>query len=252
MAETTLGAVALVTGAGQGIGKAIALELGSRGYRVGVLDIDSRTADATAAEVTARGGSAVGVAGDVSSPESVADAVAELRSSFGSPLVVVNNAGILDDFLPILDTDVALWNRVLGVNLTGMYHVIRATLPAMLDAGGGVFVNMASGAGLVAGMGGTAYTASKHGVIGLTKQLASDYGSGGVRANAICPGSIDTELSRLFLKDNPGVQAVVDAVPAGRQGKAEEIAKLAAFLAGDDSSFMTGAAVPIDGGWTTR
>jgi 3-oxoacyl-[acyl-carrier protein] reductase len=175
-----------------------------------------------------------------------------IKRDLGTPTVVVNNAGILDDFLPVLDTSEELWDRVLSVNLKGMFLMARATLPLMIAGGAGVFVNIASGAGLVAGMGGTAYTSSKHGVIGLTKQMASDYGSAGIRANAICPGSIDTELSREFLKDNPDVEAVVTAVPSGRQGQASEIAKLAAFLASPDSAFMTGAAVPIDGGWTVR
>ncbi|MCW2767882.1 MAG: 2-hydroxypropyl-CoM dehydrogenase [Nocardioides sp.] len=241
-----------MTGAGAGIGQAIAWELAARGATVGVLDINAAAASATAAVIVGRGGSAVGVQGDVSDAKSVEGAVAEVADAFGAIGIVINNAGILDDFLPVLDTSEELWDRVLAVNLTGMFLVARATLPAMIESGGGVFVNIASGAALVAGMGGTAYTSSKHGVIGLTKQIASDYGPMGIRANAICPGSIDTELSRLFLKDNPAVQKIVDGVPAGRQGKASEIAKLAAFLASEDSTFMTGASVAIDGGWTVR
>jgi 3-oxoacyl-[acyl-carrier protein] reductase len=244
--------VALVTGAGAGIGQAIAAELGARGAAIAVLDVDMRAASATALAITTAGGTALAVQGDVSDSASVADAVAKASAELGEIGVVVNNAGILDDFLPLMDISEELWERVLSVNLTGMFRVARATLPAMLTNDGGVFVNIASGAALVAGMGGTAYTSSKHGVVGLTKQIASDYGNQGIRANAICPGSIDTELSRLFLKDNPDVQAVVDAVPAGRQGRAAEIGKLAAFLVSDDSAFMTGAVVPIDGGWTIR
>lgn len=250
--ESLSGATVLVTGAGMGIGKAIALELGASGARVGIVDINADSAGVTAEEIRTAGGAAVGIGGDVSSATSVAEAVRVLTAEFGAPQIVVNNAGILDNFAPLLDTSEELWSRVLSVNLSGMFQVMRATMPAMIAAGGGVFVNMASGAGLVAGLGGTAYTTSKHGVIGLTKQVASDYGSSGIRANCICPGSIDTELSRLFLKDNPEVQASVDGVPAGRQGTAEEIAKLAAFLASADSAFMTGAAVTIDGGWTIR
>lgn len=253
MTELNLaGRVALVTGAGAGIGKAIALELGSRGASVAVLDLDMESASSTANAVIQAGGTAIGLPVDVSIGTSVEAATAQVIDSFGPIGIVVNNAGILDDFLPLLDTSEELWNRVISVNLTGMFLTARCTLPSMLKNGGGVFVNIASGAALVAGMGGTAYTSSKHGVIGLTKQIASDYGSAGVRANAICPGSIDTELSRLFLKDNPDVQTIVDAVPAGRQGRAEEIAMLAAFLVCDESAFMTGASVPIDGGWTIR
>lgn len=242
---------AIVTGAGAGIGRAIALELAARGARVGILDLSVEAAEATTALITGAGGRAQSARTDVSDPASITEGLAEL-ADLGTPSIVVNNAGILDDFLPILDTPPELWSRVLSVNLSGMFHMIRATLPAMIEAGEGTFVNLASGAGLVAGMGGTAYTTSKHGVIGLTRQVASDYGAKGVRANAICPGSIDTELSRTFLRGNPGVQKVVESVPAGRQGTPEEIARLAAFLASDESAFMTGAAVVIDGGWTIR
>lgn len=250
--ESLRGSPVLVTGAGMGIGKAIALELAASGALVGIVDINPLSAEGTADKIRSAGGRALGVGGDVSSSSSIEKAVSVLTAEFGAPQIVVNNAGILDNFLPLLDTSEDLWTRVLSVNLGGMFTVMRATMPAMIEAGGGVFVNMASGAGLVAGLGGTAYTTSKHGVIGLTKQVASDYGASGIRANCICPGSIDTELSRLFLKDNPEVQAAVDAVPSGRQGTAEEIAKLAAFLASSESAFMTGAAVTIDGGWTIR
>jgi len=246
------GRIAIVTGAGSGIGRAIAVELAGQGAAVAILDVNAERATETSRDVGAAGGQAMALECDVSEAGSVTAAVAAVTNSLGVPTVVANNAGILDDFLPALDTDEVLWNGVLAVNLTGMFHMTRATLPGMIQQGYGVFVNMASGAGLVAGMGGTAYTTSKHGVIGFTKQVALDYGKQGIRANAICPGSIDTELSRTFLQDNPGVQKIVDSVPAGRQGKAREIGKLASFLAGDDSAFMTGASVVIDGGWTIR
>jgi 3-oxoacyl-[acyl-carrier protein] reductase len=246
------GVTAIVTGAGAGIGQAIALELAECGAAVAILDRDVNSAAATADIIAGSGGQGLAVEADVADSASINAAVSLIKRDLGTPTVVVNNAGILDDFLPVLDTSEELWDRVLSVNLKGMFLMARATLPLMIAGGAGVFVNIASGAGLVAGMGGTAYTSSKHGVIGLTKQMASDYGSAGIRANAICPGSIDTELSREFLKDNPDVEAVVKAVPSGRQGQASEIAKLAAFLASPDSAFMTGAAVPIDGGWTVR
>jgi len=246
------GKTAFVTGAGTGIGKAIAKELGARGATIGILDIDGHTADTAAAEIVGDGGAAVGGVVDVADSRSVQSAVRGIVAQIGHADIVVNNAGILDDFQPLLGTTEEVWLRVIAVNLTGIFHVTHATLPAMIEAGSGAFVNIASGAGLVAGMGGTAYTSSKHGVIGLTRQIASDYGRDGVRANAICPGSIDTELSRAFLRENPGVQKLVEAVPAGRQGQPEEIAKLAAFLAGPESDFITGAAAVIDGGWTIR
>ena len=150
------------------------------------------------------------------------------------------------------ETSDALWDRVLAVNLTGPFTVSRAFIPHMLERGSGTFVNIASMAGLIAQAGGTAYTVSKHGVIGLTRQVSADYGQRGIRANAICPGSIDTEMSREFLKNAPEVQQIVDSVPAGRQGRPEEIAELATYLASDLSAFIHGAAMVIDGGWTIR
>jgi 3-oxoacyl-[acyl-carrier protein] reductase len=252
MEHDLAGKVALVTGAGAGIGQAIAVELALHGAAVGVLDVDAQAAAATAETIKDKGGSATTVEADVSDGLAVQRAVAEVTASLGSIEIVVNNAGVLDDFLPVLETTEQVWDRVLSINLKGMFLVAQATLPEMITLGSGVFVNIASGAALVAGMGGAAYTSSKHGVIGLTKQIASDYGTAGIRANAVCPGSIDTELSRHFLKDNPAVQTVVDSVPAGRQGQPEEIAKLVAFLVSRDSAFMTGSAVTIDGGWTAR
>jgi 3-oxoacyl-[acyl-carrier protein] reductase len=214
MGQDLTGRVALVTGAGAGIGQAIAVELGTCGAAVAVLDVDAGAAAATAALIQQRGGRATDVQADVADAAGLLRATEAAAAALGPIGVVVNNAGVLDDFLPVLDTSEELWDRVLSINLKGMFLVARATLPAMLADGGGVFINIASGAALVAGMGGTAYTSSKHGVIGLTKQIAADYGTQGVRANAICPGSIDTELSRVFLANNPGVQA---GVRAGRR-----------------------------------
>jgi 3-oxoacyl-[acyl-carrier protein] reductase len=252
LAEQFAGRTALVTGAAQGLGRAIASEFAARGARVVVVDIDGDGAARAAAELEAAGTVATPVATDVSDAEDVARLAEDVRGLCSGIDVVVNNAGVLDDFKPVLEVSERLWDRVLDVNLKGNFLVTKALLPQLLERGGGAVVNIASMAGTIAGAGGAAYTASKHGVIGLTRQLCLDYGARGIRANAICPGSMDTEMSRSFLADNPAVTKIVESVPAGRQGQPEEVARLACFLAGPEAEFIQGAAVLIDGGWTVR
>lgn len=244
--------MALVTGAGRGLGHAIASQFAREGAHVLCCDLDEGAAWACAEQIRAEGGSGEGHAVDVADRAAIARMAETALAAHGRIDVVCNNAGILDDFRPATETADALWDKVLAVNLTAPFLISRAFIPAMIANGGGTFVNIASMAGLIAQAGGTAYTVSKHGVIGLTRQIAADYGQKGVRANAICPGSIDTEMSRAFLKDAPEVQAIVDSVPAGRMGKPEEIAELATYLASDAAGFIHGAAMVIDGGWTIR
>ena len=244
--------VAVVTGAGRGLGRAIAEQYGREGASVICCDLDPVAAQAAADALGVAGGSAIAIPADVADRASVAALAEQALAAFGRIDIVCNNAGILDDFMPLAETSDALWDKVIAVNLTGPFTVSRAFIPHMLERGSGTFVNIASMAGLIAQAGGTAYTVSKHGVIGLTRQVSADYGQRGIRANAICPGSIDTEMSREFLKNAPEVQQIVDSVPAGRQGRPEEIAELATYLASDLSAFIHGAAMVIDGGWTIR
>lgn len=247
------GRIALITGAGSGIGRAMAMLFAEHGAAIAAVDLDATSAQSTADAVGAAGGSAIAVHCDVASGASVERAVAVVVDALGGVSILCNNAGILDDYAPLLDTSDELWDRIIDVNLKGMFLCARAVLPRMIVDGGGVIINTASIAGLVAGGGGTAYTASKHGVIGLTRQISLDYGSQGIRVNAICPGAVETGMTKAILES--GDAAVMDSVmsvPAGRHAQPEEIANLALFLASDESSFMHGAAVVIDGGWTIR
>lgn len=215
------------------------------------LDVNRETAAATAAELGAACG--LGVACDVSDSAEVADVCAKSEAAFGHIDILVNCAGILDGYAPVTETSDALWDKIMGVNLKGMFLVSRAVLPGMLARGGGIIVSISSIAGLVAGGGGAAYTASKHAVIGLTRQIAYDYGRKGIRANAICPGAVETAMTREILTSGDmAVMELVRSVPAGRHGQPEEIAKLALYLATDDSAFVHGAAMVIDGGWTVK
>lgn len=249
---TLRGKAAVVTGAGMGIGRAIARRFASSGASVICADLNAQSAAAVAQEIVVDGGKAVGAVVDVADRASVERLVAQSASSFGHPDIVVNNAGILDGYAPLGEVSDELWDRVIGINLKGCFLVSRAFLPGMLTQGHGNFINIASMAGLVAQAGGLAYTASKHGVIGLTRQIAADYGQAGIRANAICPGAIATDLSLSFLENAPDVRKIVESVPAGRMGRPEEIAELATYLAGDAAAFVQGAAMVIDGGWTIR
>jgi len=239
----------IVTGAGSGMGAAMVEEFLSLGDRVAAMDLRPEG-------ITKRFGDdesvrAIGV--DVGDEASVKSAVFEALSYLGGVDVLCNNAGILDGYTPALETSSTLWNRVMATNLTGPFLVSRAVLDSMVKQGHGVIINTASIAAFVAGGGGAAYTSAKHGLLGLTKQLAFDYGKFNIRVNAICPGAIRTSMTA-HLHDpnnaNPHVDAAIAATPAGRWGEPEEIAKLAAFLASENAEFIHGAGVLIDGGWT--
>lgn len=243
--------MAIVTGAGSGMGRAIALEFGTAGGRVACLDLNGPAALATAERLGP--GRGVAIPCDVADGASVTAAVARATAEFGAAEILANCAGVHDGFAPLGKTPDELWDRVMNVNLRGMFLMTRAVLPAMLAGGRGAIVNIASVAGLVGRAGGAAYTASKHGVIGLTRQTACDYGRKGIRANAICPGAVETAMTRDILDPaNTAGLALIRATPSGRHGQPREVARIALCLVSDDGSFVQGAAIPVDGGWTAR
>ena len=241
----------IVTGAGSGMGAAMLREFESLGDRVVGLDIRGDAVAAVAGQFDAERCRAIQC--DVGDPASVEAAVAGAREFLGGVDVLCSNAGVLDDYKPVLDTPVELWEHILRTNLTGPFLLARGVLPDMVAGGGGVIVNTASISAFIAGGGGAAYTSAKHGLLGLTRQMAFDYGRMNIRVNAICPGPVRSGMTEhLFTPE--GRQAHVDAAvagtPAGRWAEPEEIAKLAAYLASDVASFIHGAAYVIDGGWT--
>ena len=240
------GTVAVVTGAAKGIGKAVAEKLAGLGARVALLDVD----EASAAREPVPG--ATFIRGDVGRSEDVERAVAEAARMNGRIDILVNSAGI-QRYGSVVDTDEATWDEVLTVNLKSMYLTTRHAVPHMLAGDGGAIVNIASVQGLVTQRGVAAYAASKGGVIALTRALAVDFAPD-VRANCICPGSVDTPMLReaadMFGEGNP--QQRLDQWgtmhPIGRVGQPEEVAEAAAFLASRRASFITGAALLVDGG----
>jgi NAD(P)-dependent dehydrogenase (short-subunit alcohol dehydrogenase family) len=244
--------VAVITGAGSGIGRVAASLFAAEGASVVVADVVGEQAEAAAAEITSAGGSATAVRVDVSDEVEVGAMVDAAVSTFGRLDVLFNNAGIFpDDDGGILDTPPETWRRVMEVNLKGVWLGCRAAVPAMLDSGGGSIVNVASFVALMgAATAQVAYTASKGGVLALTRELAVEYARRGIRANSICPGPIETPLLAELLADPARRERRLVHIPIGRFGRPEEIARAALFLASDDASFVTGSALVVDGGIT--
>ncbi|MFJ3194375.1 SDR family NAD(P)-dependent oxidoreductase [Streptomyces griseoviridis] len=240
----------IVTGAGSGIGRAAALAFAAQGDRVVVADLNADTAGAVVTEIEEAGGTAVAVVGDLSD-QAVVDEVARTAvESFGGVDVLVNNAGIMDRMSALADVSDTEWERVLRVNLTAPFLLTRAVLPHMLEAGRGAIVNTASEAGLRGSAAGAAYTASKHGVVGLTKNLAVMYRKQGIRANAIAPGGTLTGIV-LDADQTTHGPATLGAhfVNAGALAQPEEQAAAIVFLASDAASNINGAVLPVDDGW---
>ncbi|MFE3837111.1 SDR family NAD(P)-dependent oxidoreductase [Pseudogemmobacter sonorensis] len=241
------GKVALVTGAGSGIGEAIALDLAGAGAQVVVADLKEEVAQGVVERIAARGGKAVAAGGDVSDPDVVARLV-ETAVALGGLHLLVNNAGIGGPSAPTGEYPLEGWQQVIGVNLNAVFYGLRFGIPAMLASGGGAIVNMASILGSVGFAGSPAYVAAKHAVVGLTKNAAQEYATQGIRVNAVGPAFIDTPLLSHF--DEATRNWLIAKHPAGRLGRAEEVSALTLFLLSDRASFITGSYHLVDGGYT--
>ena len=242
------GKVAFVTGAASGIGRAAAVAFAAEGARVAILD---RTADAlheTAQAIRDAGGEVLALACDVSMPDQVEAAVARTVDVFGRLDIAFNNAGVENTATPVAEIALDEWDRILGVNLRGTFVCMKHEIAQMLRQGGGVVVNTSSGAGVRGVAGGSAYAASKHAIIGLTKSAALDYAAANIRVNAVLPGNIATPMMDRFTGGD--TQKAIDLEPVGRLGTPEEIAEAVLWMSSDLGAFVTGASIAIDGGWS--
>ena len=249
--QVLAGRVAIVTGAGNGIGRAIAIAFGMAGAAVGCVDIAAEHADATATSITATGARALAVACDVSSETDTAAAAFAVRSAWDGIHILVNAAAAYDPQGTVLEISPADWDRVFAVNVKGAYLMSRAVLPAMIAAGGGSIIHVASQLGRVAAPGRAPYCATKGAIIQLAKVMAADHAAQNIRVNALSPGAIET--GRLLRRHGSMVEARHALGPKhllGRLGQPNEIAQTALFLASGAASFITGADMLVDGGYT--
>jgi NAD(P)-dependent dehydrogenase (short-subunit alcohol dehydrogenase family) len=257
--------MAVVTGAGSGIGRAVAQALAARGAKVAVVDLHAASARETAGLIAAAGGRAEAYECDTSAAIQIDRTVTAAVRALGPLEIMVNNAGILDGYFNVDEMDETLWRRVIDIDLTGVFLGCKRAVAEMLPRGRGRIVNMASVAGLNGTGGGAAYVAAKHGVVGLTRQMAVVYAARGITVNAVCPGPILTNLRKhsqeILGPDVPDMSgrgiAVNDdqlraVVPAGRRGSAEDIASAVCYLASDEAGYITGHAMVVDGGWRAK
>lgn len=244
--------VAVVTGAASGIGKAIAKLYAQEGAKVIVSDINQDGAEAVAQEIVAAGGQAVAIKTDVAQVTEIESLFKFTLEQYGRLNILVNNAGIMDNMQPVEEIDEVSWQRIIGVNVTSVLFASKQAVAIFKKQGGGVIVNIASVAGLNGSRAGVMYTASKHAIVGITKNIAHMYAKKGIRCNAIAPGGINTNISSHMTSPSQfGMARVMEGVAnAPRTGEAEEIAYPALFLASEKASLINGAVLVADGGWT--
>ncbi len=257
--------MAVVTGAGSGIGQAIAILMASRGAAVGVIDLDAGRTQETVQLITEAGGRAAGYQADVSRSAEFNTAISAAISELGALDIMVNNAGILDGYFNVDEMDEDVWRRVIDIDLTSVFLGCKRAIQEMLPRAQGRIINMASVAGLNGTGGGAAYIAAKHGVVGLTRQMAVAYSNRGLTINCVCPGPITTSLRQnsqevlgAGVPDMSGRGVAVNddqiqsLIPAGTRGTAEDIAASVCFLASDEASYITGHSMVVDGGWRAK
>ena len=257
MADLLEGKVALVTGAASGIGRACARMLAEKGAKVVVTDVDRKGGETAAHEICEVGGEAIFQSLDVSNADQVATAVRRTIDHYGRLDCAHNNAGTegtIEGSRGTLETTEAEWDRLMGINLKGVWLCMRAEIRNMLDQGGGAIVNSGSISSLVGSASGfVAYSASKSGILGLTRSAALEFAPRGIRINAICPGYISTPLWQKYFDADPSVEEqVTNRQPIGRMGTPEEVAETVAWLLSDASALITGVALPLDGGFTAQ
>lgn len=244
------GKVAIVTGAGTGIGRAISFLFAREGAKVAVADIDVGAAEATVAEIAETGVSALAIEADVTEAAGVENMMRATVTTYGHLDVLINNAGVGTDG-DVVELPEKEWQRILDVNLKGVFLCCKYAIPAMKKSGGGSIVNIASTAAFVGGSVSCVYPASKAGVVALSKSTALRYAHNNIRVNCVCPGHVDTALT-YTLKDPKVKAALIRKYPLGRLGAPEEIANAVLFLASDEASFITGTELIVDGGYTAQ
>jgi NAD(P)-dependent dehydrogenase (short-subunit alcohol dehydrogenase family) len=242
------GKVAFVTGAASGIGRATARAFAAEGARVAIVDRSEDALRHTADAIKKAGGEVLVIACDVSIPQQVEAAIARTVDTFGRLDIAFNNAGVENKATPLAEIQLDEWDRILNINLRGTFVCMKHELAQMLKQGGGVVINTSSGAGIRGVPGGSAYVASKHGIIGLTKSAALDYAKSNIRVNAVLPGNIETPMMDRFTGGD--IQKAIDLEPVGRLGKPEEIAEAVLWMSSDLGAFVTGASISVDGGWS--
>lgn len=247
------GQTAFVTGGSAGMGAATVRAFAESGASVAVVDLDADAAERFAAQLNEEGHRALGIACDVSDEEQVAAAVRATVEAFGSLDMAFNNAGIMLPPIDSADETMEAFDKIVDVNLRGVWASMKHELKQMREQGSGAIVNCSSLGGLVGGDGRTTYHATKHGVIGVTKSVALQYGQRGVRVNAVCPGTIATPMvERMTTSGELDPQGAIAAIPMGRLGRPEEIAAAVLWLCSDAASYVTGVALPVDGAYTAQ
>ncbi len=253
MADRLKGKVALITGGGSGIGRATAMLFAREGAKVLVADYNADGGERVARAIKEAGGEAIFHAADVSNPKEVEAMVAKTVATFGRLDCAFNNAGIEGEFSPTSECTLENWQRVIAINLSGVFYCMKYEIPEMLKTGGGTIVNTSSICGLAGIANTSAYTAAKHGVAGLTKTAALEFSSKGIRVNAVCPGFIRTPMvARVMDRGSFDEKAVIQTHPINRLGQPEEIAETVLWLSSDASSFVSGVPMPVDGAYMAQ